>query len=118
MQVEVVNPLHSRADRYRFVIPATVSYEGTAVQLKHVSADCLALTTGQADWPIRVIPRSWIMSIDGQPYSWAVSTQVTRTVQGSRGQVYTVTVGARPSCTCTGFAFRGSCKHVKEFQNE
>ena len=32
-----------------------------------------------------------------------------RTVIGSRGQTYTVTA---ESCTCPGFTYRGTCKHM------
>ena len=32
-----------------------------------------------------------------------------RTVIGSSGQVYTVT---EDSCTCAGFTYRGTCKHM------
>jgi hypothetical protein len=34
-----------------------------------------------------------------------------RTVIGSSGQAYTVT---EDSCTCPGFTYRGSCKHLAE----
>ena len=34
-----------------------------------------------------------------------------RTVIGSRGQTYTVT---EQSCSCPGFTYRGSCKHMAE----
>ena len=44
----------------------------------------------------------------------------TWTVQGSKGQTYTVSReaggGMDYSCSCPGFKFRGSCKHVAEFQ--
>ena len=36
-------------------------------------------------------------------------------VQGSQGNVYRVTdVNGNLSCTCSGFRFRGDCRHVKE----
>jgi hypothetical protein len=42
------------------------------------------------------------------------------TVAGSNGKNYTVTReaggGMNYQCTCPGFTFRGSCKHVAEFQ--
>jgi len=35
------------------------------------------------------------------------------TVQGSRGQSYTVNKAAG-TCSCPGYTFRGSCKHINE----
>jgi len=39
-------------------------------------------------------------------------------VQGSRGDVYKLTeINGNWSCTCSGFKFRGECKHVKELRS-
>lgn len=35
-----------------------------------------------------------------------------RLVEGSAGKTHTVTLGDNPACTCTGFRFRGNCKHL------
>lgn len=39
-------------------------------------------------------------------------------VQGSKGQVYEVTLGDRPTCTCPSFTFRGKCKHIDQAKGE
>lgn len=39
----------------------------------------------------------------------------TRVVQGSKGNVYYITlVNGVERCTCTGFKYHGNCKHIKE----
>jgi hypothetical protein len=36
-------------------------------------------------------------------------------VKGSKGDIYKVTeLNGNWSCTCSGFRFRGDCKHIKE----
>lgn len=112
MQVTIRNPQYAQADRYRFAIAEFVTYTGVEVQLRHVGADAIALSTGRADWPVRVIPRAWVISINGEAYSHTSGHTTTQVVRGSRGEEYVVSLGARPSCTCTGFAFRKTCRHI------
>jgi hypothetical protein len=112
MQITVRNPQYAHRDRYRFAVSEFFTYEGLPVTLKHVGADSLALSTGISDFPVRVIPRAWIVSIDGAAYAHTSSQTTRRIVKGSKGEEYVVTLGARPSCTCTGFQFRKTCKHI------
>lgn len=37
----------------------------------------------------------------------------TKTVQGSKGNTYTVNLDTN-TCSCPGFTFRGKCKHIEE----
>lgn len=115
MLVRVRNPEFGR-DVWRFVQPEFFEYTGSEVKLKHVGADELALSTGNPEWPVRVIQRKWIESIDGVAHIVPASSKVlTRVVRGSKGEEYVVTgQGSTATCTCTGFAFRKTCKHVKE----
>jgi uncharacterized Zn finger protein len=40
-------------------------------------------------------------------------TPKTIKIAGSKGAFYTVTVhGTKKTCTCAGFSFRRSCKHI------
>ena len=39
---------------------------------------------------------------------------VTKIIKGSKGQEYVVTLGLKKSCTCPGFTFRHTCKHIME----
>lgn len=115
MLVRVRNPEFGR-DIWRFTQPEYFEYTGEPVTLKHVGEDSLALTTGIVEWPVRVIPRRWIDSIDGVTNVTTPSSgTLTRTVQGSKGEEYLVTgLGSSATCTCSGFTFRKTCKHVKE----
>tara|TARA_R110001592_G_scaffold351571_2_gene648822 strand:+ start:417 stop:746 length:330 start_codon:yes stop_codon:yes gene_type:complete len=54
--------------------------------------------------------------LDVNPFDVNVDSALIE-VQGSKGQVYHINPDKR-SCTCTGFSFRGKCKHVVEALGE
>jgi hypothetical protein len=99
--------------------------------------------TGMIDQPTRVTPQNFIrLILDTDSYvpvreialervvaiEYADGTATTQellvndtqtwTVDGSRGSRYTVVrTKNKWSCTCSGFQFRKTCKHVKEQQH-
>ena len=121
MLVCVRNPEFLRQDVWRFTQPQFHWYEGVEVKPGRWedAGAVLCLTTGNPEFPVRSIRRSQIESIDGQAYRYQPTVSVrdrTVKIQGSRGEIYTVQVGAQNSCTCKGFQFRSTCRHITEAQ--
>jgi hypothetical protein len=118
MQVKVRNPQFNRPGVWFFEQPEFFEYEGEEFSAKWIMPQQLALTTGNPEWPVRVIARKNIVSINNQAVT-PVSTEVkTFTVKGSKGDEYVVTIGhGKANCTCSGFQFRRTCKHIKEAEN-
>lgn len=116
MKLKVYNSMYDRKDAYFFEVPEFNYYEGDEVKVKWAKPEELAVTTGNPEFPFRILQRKWIREIDGKPYSFEVEAKEepkVRLVKGSNGKVYEVTAN---SCTCPGFTFRGTCKHVKELE--
>ena len=116
MKVRMKNSMWERRNAYFFQVPEFNDYEVEEIQVKWVKPSQMALTTGTSDFPFRVIERKYIVSIDNSSYSYQVEQDSARTirVQGSKGNEYVVTLGSNPNCTCTGFGFRRTCKHITE----
>lgn len=118
MQVTVRNPEHARPHIWLFEQPEFFHYEGEETSLKWANPDTeLCLTTGNPEWPVRVIQRSRIVSLDGKDYRARPinSPVVVRRISGSKGQQYTLTgTQGRWTCTCPGFQFRHNCRHTAE----
>lgn len=116
MRVKVRNTQWSRRDRYAFHIPEFIIYEGDVVAApKWAEKDTVCLTTGNPDFPVRFLAPDAIVSMDDVAVTAPKPVTDTRVVQveGSKGQTYTVTISPQgKSCTCPGFGFRKSCKHV------
>lgn len=112
---------------------------GTNVRRKHTATgkvvtgegwdkpNTFRMTTGNVNHPVAVVPLKRVISlvdadgveadasavddIDNQSNTWEV--------KGSTGSSYIVTQnGDRWSCTCKGYMFRNSCKHIGQFREE
>lgn len=69
--------------------------------------------------PIKIDIRGRRFLLNETQYKTKVAAEVpegrTWTVKGSKGDEYQITEhSGNLSCTCTGFRFRGDCKHVKD----
>lgn len=94
------------------------TYTGTVVHEKWFKPNEIGLTTGQKEFPFRVIQRERIVEVNDLPVSYAEPKQeqrIEKIVQGSKGNTYIVTKEAgKITCTCPGFTFRSNCKHTLE----
>jgi hypothetical protein len=115
MKVKVLNTQFNRPGIWMFEQPEFFEYEGDEVQVKWLNPGELALSTGNPEFPFRVIRRSQIVAINNVATEKQDTAIKTFSVKGSKGDSYTVTVSSGKShCTCSGFQFRKSCKHIKE----
>jgi hypothetical protein len=115
MKVKIQNSQFNRPGIWMFDQPEFFEFEGEEVQVKWLNPGQIALSTGNPEFPFRVINKSLIISINNQAMEHKDLSVKTFNVKGSKGDSYTVTVGSgKMHCTCSGFQFRKSCKHVKE----
>ena len=117
--VKVRNSLYDVRDRYAngYIGPEFNEYTGIVVHEKWYGDDKIGLTTDMKHFPVRVLNRANIVEVMGAKvdYTPVKSTRETITVQGSKGNTYIVTKeNGKASCTCPGFGFRKTCKHVQE----
>lgn len=116
MKLLLRNPEFSRKDVWMFEQPEYVEYEGDEVKVKWCQPDEIAISTGNPDFAFRILKRNRIVKIDGKPVAQKATAIETKIVKGSKGDEYIVTKGpGGMSCTCSGFQFRKSCKHVTNF---
>jgi hypothetical protein len=81
---------------------------------KHIGDDCITLSSPDPFLKYRVILKSDIVSMNGVEYKKPVPTASSWNVKGSKGNEYIVTLSSgHYSCTCTGFTFHKTCKHIK-----
>jgi hypothetical protein len=53
--------------------------------------------------------------VSPNPFETPVVASHVVSVEGSKGQTYTVDTSAG-TCTCPGYTYRGACKHVKQLE--
>lgn len=117
--LKVMNLMWPVRDRY---MPGVVTeefhfYTGKVIYQKWFKPDEVGLTTGNPEFPFRVIRKERIVEVNDLPvdYSQPPVDRVEKIVQGSKGNTYTVAKeSGRITCTCPGFTFRGQCKHMAE----
>ena len=103
------SPSYHRADPY-------VTEEVTGVVIKSPSwlaPNMIAIAPGANGQPFRVVSTNHIVE-SGEVIVTKTAEEVrTWTIKGSKGNEYTVMRTANGySCTCPGFTFRKSCKHL------
>jgi hypothetical protein len=99
----------------------TIQFEGEVLPSYKWLTDREFCLTGDDQMPIRVINLAKVRKITfrtGGAKTLNTSTK-TFTIMGSKGDKYLVTRNpAGWSCTCKGFEFRKSCRHITEAQNK
>lgn len=113
-----LEPILSANSTYRYT-----TYTGTVQKdFKWLTATQFVLSTPQdVNMPLRVLDLNYASEVkmtDGSALpTMAISSKKVHIVTGSKGDVYTVTVeNNKASCSCSGFRFKRTCRHVKEIQ--
>lgn len=117
--IKVKNVMYPVRHRYAngYIGPEYNEYTGIVVHEKWYGDERIGLTTDMRHFPVRVIDKSRIVEVMGAKvdYTPVKSSRETITVQGSKGNTYIVTKeNGKVSCTCPGYGFRKTCKHVQE----
>jgi hypothetical protein len=117
IRVQVRNPFAARQIPPQ---PEITEYSGRVLDPYRWLTDREFCMTGDAAWPTRVMNLGLIediefingtgTTIDTAAQSWQVA--------GSRGSTYTVNrIRSGWTCTCAGFQFRKSCRHISELRD-
>ena len=101
--------------------PSVIEHEGTVLHPYKWLTDREFCLSGDKDFPIRVISLNQVLDIvliSGELKTLDLETK-TFNVEGSKGNKYIVTKSkSKWDCTCPGFSFRKTCKHVVELSKE
>ena len=110
LRIRVTNPITNRS-AYAFPMPEYTDYEGEIVPnpvwVAALKEDHFCLSTGNPDFPFRVIEKERIVC------GWELPNTKPRIPTykvTSKGKTYLVTGG---KCNCTGYSYRRTCSHVE-----
>jgi hypothetical protein len=115
--VTVRNPRYESRHLYanNYNGPKFEEYTGTVVYDKWHGDELVGLTTNQPGFPLRVLSKKNIVKVEGADFVHTPVVSETKTifVEGTKGNSYVVTIhNGKKSCTCAGFSFRKTCKHL------
>ena len=98
-----------------------IEYIGTVLPVnKWDLPDTFNLSTGNSEFPMRVISLHRVVNIEyvsGEGREITANDFETKEFQvvGSKGDMYTVTrTGHKYTCTCVAFQWKKHCKHINE----
>ena len=120
LRIRIRNSMYDRRDRYSGNIPEFNEYEGEIYpNPKWVSADSFCLTTGDSQFPFRILGKEDIIHGWLMPTSRTDTTLPAQVPQAyqveSKCKIYLVTrTNDKLTCNCTGFSYRRTCSHIKE----
>lgn len=119
MLVEFRSANANRAHLYaRGVIKPTHIVVGELIATpKWVEYDAVTVKYGPGRYDFSIIAKDQIVRVEGEQIDLTVKEKPkfkTYNVTGSKGDLYTVTIGQHNNCTCHAFQFRRSCKHIKQ----
>lgn len=106
-------------------VPRTYVTKGKVVESEgHDSPDTIRLFTGDPEFPYSVVQLSDKVTVtydDGSTNSYESTDEEHKEswqVKGSTGSYTVSRIGTQWSCSCKGFMFRGSCKHINQKKKE
>jgi|TARA_B110000444_G_C18578905_1_gene473007 hypothetical protein len=128
VRIKVENVMYPYRDRYAPNVSSVKDefnyYEGEILYEKWFKPNEVGITTGDPRFKFRRIQKERIVEIDGNESKFSAESlsvpkdsELTRiSVKGSKGDLYEVEVGGGrgSSCSCKGYQFRGSCRHITE----
>jgi hypothetical protein len=116
MRLKIKDPKYAKRHLYGFHIPEFYYVEGEPCETpRWVDYEAVSLRYGPGRYEFRIIDSATIVEVDGEHQSARPVSRTRREIKvtGDTGKPYMVVLdGTHTSCSCTGFQFRKTCKHI------